>query len=153
MSECRFERDVIAGRWTDSLRAHVAQCADCEATMLVAPHMKELAAIDAREHPLPDPQVVWLKAQFLRRSMAVERASRPLKVFQMISYVAVAAAWTAVLAWKWAAIQALLHSFSPERFVQNAGQAASLSMTFFAMIFILSSVTIGLALHTMLAED
>lgn len=153
MNECRFERDVIAGRWTESLRAHVAQCADCEAAMLVSPHMKELASIDVREHPLPDPQVVWLKAKLLRNTFAMERASRPLKVFQAISYVVVAAAWTAVLAWKWTAIQALLHSFSPERFVQNAGQAASLSMTFFVMVFMLASVTIGLALHTMLAED
>ena len=153
MNECRFERDVIAGRWTDSLRAHVAQCADCEAAMLVSPHMKELASVDMREHRLPDPQVVWLKAQLLRTTFAMERASRPLKVFQAISYAVVAAAWTTVLAWKWAAIQALLHSFSPERFVQNAGQAASLSMTFFVMVFFLASITIGLALHTMLAED
>ncbi|HEX7192740.1 MAG TPA: hypothetical protein VF381_14325 [Thermoanaerobaculia bacterium] len=153
MSECRFERDVIAGRWTDSLRAHVAQCADCEAAMLVSPQMKELAAIDMREHPLPDPQVVWLKAQLLRNTMAVERASRPLKIFQVISYVAVAAGWTTVLAWKWSAIQALLHSLTPASFVQNASQAASLSMTFFVMVFVLSSITIGLALHTMLAED
>jgi len=153
MSECRFERDVIAGRWTDSLRAHIAQCADCEAAMLVAPHIAELAAVDMREHPLPDPQVVWLKAQLLRNTRAAERISRPLKIFQAISYVVVAAAWTAVLAWKWPAIQALLHSFSPERFVQNAAQAASLSMTFFVMVFVLSSITIGLALHTILAED
>lgn len=153
MNECRFERDVIAGRWTESLRAHVAHCADCEAAMLVSPHMKELASVDMREHPLPDPQVVWLKAQLLRNTSAMERASRPLKVFQAISYVVVAAAWTAVLAWKWPAIQALLHSFSPERFVQNAGQAASLTMTFFVMVFFLASITIGLALHTMIAED
>ncbi len=153
MSECRFERDVIAGRWTESLRGHVAQCADCEAAMLVAPHMKDLASVDMREHPLPDPQVVWLKAKLLRNTFAMERASRPLRVFQAISYVAVAAAWTTVLAWKWTAIQALLHSFSPERFVQNAGEAASLSMTFFVMVFILASLTIGLALHTMIAED
>ncbi|HEX3584304.1 MAG TPA: hypothetical protein VH087_21240 [Thermoanaerobaculia bacterium] len=153
MNECRFERDVIAGRWTESLRAHVAQCADCEAAMLVSPHMKELASVDMREHPLPDPQVVWLKAKLLRNTFAMERAARPLKVFQAISYVVVAAAWTAVLAWKWTALQALLHSFSLERFVQNAGEAASLSMTFFGMVFILASITIVLALHTMLAED
>lgn len=153
MSACRFEPDVIAGRWTDSLRAHVTQCADCEAAMLVAPQMKELASVDMREHPLPDPQVVWLKAQLLRNTVAAERASRPLKIFQMISYVVVAGGWTAVLAWKWAAIQAVLHSFTPSGFVVNAGQSASLSMTFFVMVFFLSSITIGVALHTILAED
>jgi hypothetical protein len=153
MSECRFERDVIAGRWTESLRAHVAQCADCEATMLVSPQMKELASVDMREHPLPDPQVVWLKAQLLRNTMTAERITRPLKIFQMISYVIVAGGWTAVLAWKWAAIQALLHSYTPTALVLNAGETSSLSMTFFAMVFILSSITIGVALHTILAED
>lgn len=153
MSECRFERDVIGGRWTESLRGHVAQCADCEATMLVAPQMKELASVDMREHPLPDPQVVWLKAQLLRNTMAAERASRPLKIFQMVAYVVVAGGWTAVAAWKWTAIQAILHSVTPASLVQNAGQAASLSVTFFAMVFVLSSITIGVALHTILAED
>ncbi|HEY2830585.1 MAG TPA: hypothetical protein VGJ88_10750 [Thermoanaerobaculia bacterium] len=153
MSECRFERDVIAGRWTDSLRAHVAQCADCEAAMLVSPQMKELASVDMREHPLPDPQVVWLKAQLLRNTMTAERATRPLKIFQMISYVIVAGGWTAVMAWKWTALQALVHSYTPTAFVQNAGQAAALSVNFFAMVFVLSSITIGVALHTILAED
>jgi hypothetical protein len=153
MSECRFERDVLAGRWTDSLRAHVAQCADCSAAASVAPFIGELAAVDMREHPLPDPQVVWLKAQLLRSSIGVERATRPLKVFQIFSYVVVAAGWTALLAWKWPALQALLHSFTPERFFQNATAAASLSMTFFVTVFVLASITIGLALHTMIAED
>jgi hypothetical protein len=153
MSACRFEQDVIAGRWTDSLRGHVAQCADCEATMLVAPQMKELASVDMREHPLPDPQVVWLKAQLLRNTVAAERGSRPLKIVQMISYVVVAGGWTAVLAWKWIAIQAVIHSMTPASLLQNAGQAASLSVTFFALVFVLSSITIGVALHTILAED
>jgi hypothetical protein len=153
MSECRFEPDVVAGRWTDTLRAHVAHCADCEAAMSVAPYMKELAAVDMREHPLPDPQVVWLKAQLLRNSIAIERAARPLRIFQIFSYVVVAAAWTSVLAWKWGAIEALLHSFTPASFFQNASEAASLSVTFFVMVFLLSSITIGLALHTILAED
>ena len=141
MSECRFDRDVVAGRWTDSLRAHVAQCADCEAAMNVASYVRELAAVDMREHPLPDPQVVWLKAQLLRGNMAVERASRPLKVFQVVSYVVVAALWTGVLAWKWPAIQALLHSFTPASFFQNAGPAASLSITFFVIVFVVSRFT------------
>jgi hypothetical protein len=153
MSECRFERDVLAGQWTDSLRAHVAQCSDCTATMAVAPYMTELAAVDMREHPLPDPQVVWLKAQLLRGSIAVERAGRPLKVFQAVSYVVVAALWTGVLAWKWVAIQAMMHSFTPFRLFQNAADASSLSVTFFVMVFGLASITIGLALHTILAED
>jgi hypothetical protein len=153
MSQCRYEPDVLAGRWNDSLRAHVAQCADCEAAMAVSPYMSELAAVDMREHPLPDPQVVWLKAQLLRSSIAVERAGRPLKFFQIFSYGVVAAGWAAVLAWKWTAIQALLHSFTPATFVHNADAAGSLTLTFFMTVLVLSSVTIGVALHTILAEE
>jgi hypothetical protein len=153
MNECRFERDVIADRWTDSLRAHVAQCSDCTAAMSVAPYMTDLAAVDMREHPLPDPQVVWLKAQLLRSSIAVERAARPLRIFQVVSYVIVAALWTGVLAWKWIAIEAMLHSFTPSRLFDNAADASSLSVTFFVMVLGLASITIGLALHTILAED
>jgi hypothetical protein len=157
MSECRFERDVLRAAdentWTDALRSHVRECADCNAAVDVAPWMATLAAEEVREHRLPDPQVVWLKAQLLRNTIMVDRASRPMRAAQLISYVVVAAGWSALMMSNWTSIERWLHSFTPASVFRNAAAGASLSMSFFVLVFVLASATIGLALHTIVAEE
>lgn len=157
MTACRYEQEVLRAadedRWTDALRAHVRDCADCAAALDVAPWMSKLAAEDLRERPLPDPQVVWLKAQLLRNTIMVDRAARPMKAFQLVSYVVVAAGWAALMMSNWTSIERWLHGFTPARVFENAASGASLSMSFFALVLLLSSATIGIALHTILAEE
>lgn len=160
MNDCAYESNVLeaaeSGRWTESLRAHVASCETCEAAASVAQWMADFAKQDDREHILPDPTVVWLKAQLLGQHAAVEQASRPMHLLQVAAYVVVAAGWAALLTWKWAAIEEWMLTFSPRYFVSGAavsGGASSLSLTFFAIVVALSSLTVMLALHTILAEE
>jgi len=158
MSEpCRYEREVLRAteedRWTDALRAHVAGCEDCSAAMSVAPWIDRFAKIETRDRPLPDPAVVWLKAHVLRGSVAVERVARPMRAFHYVAYFFVAAGWATLLTWKWSSLQQWLLTFSPAHALQNAANGANLSVTFFLAIFLLSSMTITLALHTILAEE
>ncbi|MCU1349331.1 MAG: hypothetical protein JWO56_2361 [Acidobacteria bacterium] len=160
MNDCAYEGNVIeaaeSGRWSESLRAHVASCESCEAAVAVAKWMDELSRADEREHILPDPTVVWLKAQLLRQQTAVDIASRPMHLLQIAAYVIVAGGWAALLTWKWTALEEWLLTFSPRHFVSGAtfgGGATSLSMTFFAVVIMLSSLTVMLALHTILAEE
>ena len=159
---CRLERDVreaaAENRWTDSLRQHADTCPDCAAAASVSPWMRALARTDEREHILPPASVVWVKAQLLRGMAAVDRVSRPLAMSQMIAYITVAAGWAALLTWKWNELSAWLDSLTPGGFVAatsgGASQAASsLTASFFLLILCLSSVTIMLALHTILAEE
>jgi len=154
---CRYERDVLQAteenRWTDALRDHVAGCDDCAAAMTVGPWMERFAAVDTRERPLPDPAVVWLKAKVMSSSVAVERVVRPMRAFHFVAYFLVAAGWAAVLTWKWVLLKQWLLSFSPSQAFSNVANGAQLSMTFFLLIFVLSSMTIVLALHTILAEE
>ena len=158
MSEaCRYERDVLRAmeedRWTDALRAHAADCEECAAAMSVAPWIDRFAKIETRERPLPDPAVVWLKAHVLRGTVAVERVARPMRAFHFVAYMLVAGGWAALLTWKWNALQQWLLSFSPTHALTNAVSGTQLSVTFFLTIFVLSSITIVLALHTILAEE
>ena len=158
MSEaCRYERDVLRAteedRWTDALRAHVGQCEECAAAMSVAPWIDRFAAIETREHPLPDPAVVYLKAQVLRGNVAVERAARPMRMFHFVAYFLVAAGWAGLLTWKWDALQQWLLSFSPAHALAGAANGPQLSVTFFLAVLVLSSMTIVLALHTIVAEE
>src|SRR5205807_3612025 len=67
IDSCPFEPNVIdaaaSGQWSESLRAHLASCADCAAAAEVAPWMVSIAKQDDREHILPDPAALCLTAK------------------------------------------------------------------------------------------
>lgn len=158
MSEgCRFEADVLRAaqddRWRDALRRHLAECDDCIAAASVAPWMTRFARISDREHILPDPQIVWLKAQLLQSSAEVARVSRPMNVLQLIAYLVVAGGWAALLTWKWDAVQKWVNGLTPTGMVENMATGQSLSMSFFALLIVLATMTVTLAMHTILAEE
>jgi hypothetical protein len=157
MSACRQEAGILRAasedRWTEELRAHLLECDDCVAAMSVAPWMSRFSRMSDREHILPDPAVVWLKAKLLQGSVDASRASRPLDVVQFIAYAVVAAGWAALLTWRWDAVRSWMSSFTPAGIVSTAARGSSLSVSFFAMVFILASFTVMLALHTILAEE
>jgi len=154
---CRFESEVLRAaeedRWTESLRRHLTECDDCVAAAAAAPWMTRFARTSEREHVLPDPSIVWLKAQLLRGTADVARVSRPMNIVQLIAYFVVGSGWAGVLTWKWAALEAWLRSFTPTGLVATAARASSLSVSFVAIVFLLASMTVMLALHTILAED
>jgi len=158
-TECPFEPNVMDAvtndAWTESLRTHVASCDDCAATAEVGPWMARLAGLDERPHTLPDPAVLWLKAKLLRSSAAVERASLPITRLQIAAYLIIAACWAALLTWKSSALQAWINHLSPGHMILGAtgAEARSLSLSVLFALIILASATVGLAMHTILAEE
>ena len=158
MSEgCRYEAGVLRAAqddaWSDALRRHLGECDECVATASVAPWMSRFARISDREHVLPDPQIVWLKAQLIQGPAEVARVSRPMNVLQLVAYLVVAGGWAALLTWKWDAVQAWVKGLTPAGMVQNMATGQSLSMSFFALLLVLATMTVTLALHTILAEE
>jgi hypothetical protein len=159
-TECPFEPNVLDAvsndAWTESLRAHVTSCDDCAAAAQVAPWMTRFSGLDEREHILPDPAVLWLKAKLLRSTVAVERASLPITRLQIASYLIIAACWAALLTWKSSALQAWINHLSPGHMILGAAGAetsASLSLSVLFAIVLLASATVGVAMHTILAEE
>lgn len=157
---CPFEANVTRAaredHWSEALREHVRGCADCAAAAEVAPWMHGFASMEDREHILPDPSIIWLKAQLLEGRIAAERVSRPVTQIQMVAYVIVAGCWAALLTWKWNALEQWFGSIMPSHFVLGGASyaaAPSLSASFFVTILVLASLTMALALHTILAED
>ena len=159
MTGCRFEPDVIraaaSGEWTSSLRGHLDVCADCATAAEVGPWMEEFARVDDREHILPDPAVLWLKAKLMQSNATIQRAALPITRLQMGAYLAVAACWAALLTWKWTAIQVWVSSLAPSHALASLSSqaAASLSVGLFAAVIALSSATVFVAMHTILAEE
>jgi hypothetical protein len=154
---CRFERDTIAaassGKWTESLRDHVKSCADCTATSSVAGWMDRLGRTDERQRKLPDPSVVWLKSQILRGSAVAERVSRPVTIVQVVAYLTVAAGWAGFLTWKWPVVNRWMSGFSAEHIAVHAASSGGVSIGVLVTLFLLSSITVVVGLHTILAED
>jgi len=154
---CRFESDTIAaaksGQWTDTLRAHVASCADCSATASVAAWMDRIGRTDERTHKLPDPSVVWLKSQLLRGTAAAERVSRPVTIAQVLAYFTVAAGWAGFLNWKWEIVQRWMVGVSAQHIAVNAASTSGVSLGMLATLFLLATITVVVALHTILAEE
>jgi len=157
MNACRREADVLRAvredRWSDALREHLSGCADCAAAASVAPWMTRFAQSGDRAPRLPDPSIVWLKAKLLQGTSDMSRVSRPTTIMQLASYLVVAGGWAAVLTWKWPAIEAWLKSLTPAALVTSPAASQSLSMSFFAAVFVLVSMTAMLALHTIMAEE
>lgn len=154
---CRYESEVLRAaahdRWTDELREHLRSCDECIATAAVAPWMSSFAKISDREHILPDPSVVWLKAKLMQGAADAGRVSRPLDVIQMVAYLVVAGGWAGLLTWRWNDLQAWFGGLTPAGMIQNAARAEALSLSFFAIVFLLGSFTVMLAMHTILAEE
>lgn len=150
---CRYEQDVLRGDWNESLRRHIDGCDECTATASVSAWMTSFANVEDRQHPLPDPTLMYLKAQLLQQTKTVERATRPMTIANIASYALIASGWAALVTWKWNAIQAWVASLSPRGIVFGVANEPSLSISFFATLILLASATMMLALHTILAEE
>lgn len=160
IDSCPFEPNVIdavaGGTWTESLRAHAASCPDCAAAAEVGPWMASFAKQDDREHILPDPSVLWLKARLLGSSAAVERAALPITRVQIAAYLVIAAGWATLVTWKWSALMAWVNALNPGRIAQGtaaAGSGQALSMTVLVTLVLLASATVMVAFHAILAEE
>ena len=154
VQEPLVRRAAVEDRWTDALRQHVASCQDCAAAAAAAPFMTQFARVDARERALPDPAVLWLKAQILRGSAVAERAARPLNIAQLGSYLVIAAGWAGLLTWKWKELQQFVLRFTPASLVNEAaGAPSSISATIVLAVLVLCSLTVMLGLHAILAEE
>ena len=152
--ETHVQRAAAENQWTDALRTHVTTCEDCAAAAAIAPFMYRFSRTNERQHRLPDASVVWLKAQLLRGNLIADRASRPLNVLQVAAYILVAGGWAALVTWKWAELQTWMLSFTPKSVVGGiAGTQTMVSAPLVLAIMVLASMTVMLALHTILAEE
>lgn len=157
--KCSFESDVRRasrqGRWSDELRDHLSGCEECAATATVSPWLTEFGALPDRQHILPAASIIWLKAQILQNQKSAERVARPLGMLQSAAYLIVAGCWAALLNWRWSALQQWITGLTPSRFVSAAatGSGASLSLSVVLMVLALASLTVMVAMHTILAEE
>jgi predicted anti-sigma-YlaC factor YlaD len=105
---------VAAGRKRETLvAAHLAGCPSCREQADAISWMRQLADAPEPSHPLPDPGVIWWKAQLLRRWQAERVASAPIERMHWVELVAGFASLVVFLAWQWRGLSTLVSRAIP----------------------------------------
>jgi hypothetical protein len=109
---CPHEEAVLEARktdqWEDPLKTHAASCAECREAVRIAGWMQTLAATAAERRPLPDADLLWIKARLFARQAAEDRAMQPLILGDMLARAIVGAFAAAWLALSWPGMQSYL---------------------------------------------
>ncbi|PYU19716.1 MAG: hypothetical protein DMG32_23860 [Acidobacteria bacterium] len=96
---------VRSGEWNGRLQAHLRDCAICRGVQEAARWMQALAeAPQPSAQPqddLPDPRILWLRAQLSQRQAAAERAQKVLQWVQVGCATAACVGLGIWLAWSW----------------------------------------------------
>jgi predicted anti-sigma-YlaC factor YlaD len=129
---CSEEPDILAaaadGRpLAAPLAAHLASCPSCREQVDAVTFLRGLAAAPVGSHPLPDPAVIWWKAQLLRRWQAERAASAPIERMRWIELAAGFASLAVFLVWQWQGLVNLVARAIPAGFaaVSSAPQPLS----------------------------
>ncbi len=103
--EGAIARAVRAGEWNETLEAHLRECAICRGVQEAARWMQALAPaarLSAQsQDDLPDPRILWLRAQLSERQAAAERAQKVLQWVEVACVMAACAGLSIWLAWNW----------------------------------------------------
>jgi hypothetical protein len=156
VNECAFEMEIVhAARGRDLedwMATHLASCPFCADAVAVDRMLHRISEHAAAEAAIPEPSLLWLKAQFLQRRVAGEEALRPLALLQRARLFGVAAGWGALLIFEWPAVSGLLSK-------DGSGMLSALvsgggpSMTTIAIAGALLCATAVVAVQSVLAED
>ena len=163
-SNCPHEQAVShaarTGQWSGPLTAHVEQCADCRQATQAVSWMKRLAETSRRERPLPDPDLLWLKAKLFGEQAAADRATRPLVLTEGLAQGAVAVFAALWLAWNWPKIQTHLTglwtrpaeiSWLSETMIEASAQPLHLALASVAVAAV--CLVVVFALHPILTGE
>ena len=99
--ESAIARAVRTGEWNEALRAHLRDCATCRGVQEAARWMRALAPqLSAQsQNDLPDPQILWLRAQLSEKQAAADRAQKALQWVEIACITAACAGLSIWLVW------------------------------------------------------
>jgi hypothetical protein len=90
---CETEKEIIhalrCGALAPELKRHAAACVICSDTLAVS---EFLQANGTLAPVLPDPDFIWWRGQLASNQMAVERATRSIRMVRRISYLSISVA-------------------------------------------------------------
>lgn len=160
--ECAYEEaamQIDAAAQTDELQTHIAACDICTDAVRVMQFMRGLGAANepAMAAALPQAAHLWWKAQMLEQQSAEERATLPILIVQVASYLVITLGFIGALLWKLPQLQARLASLPQLAWLQQgralSPASTSLSAQLATLLFILLCLAVVWTFRAVLAED
>jgi hypothetical protein len=99
--ESAVARAVRSGERSESLEGHLRECAVCRGVQQTARWMQALSPSAQPQNDLPDPQILWLRAQLSQRQAAAEQAQKVLQWVEIACVTAACVGLSIWLAWSW----------------------------------------------------
>lgn len=155
---CAWEEKIAAanrsGHWSDELLAHIADCRRCEEVALVSGYLCESSAAAGADIALPNPGLIWSKAQVAANAAAIERALRPIVWARRFAFGVGAAAIIVAIVLAWSRIGDFFSSFV-ESWRTHSSPSAGQSSVLLALMaaFLLILVPVIFSLYTAWSED
>jgi hypothetical protein len=116
---------VRSGRWSPELRAHRDGCLSCaELTLVVAALAADADELVADSRPLPDPGLIWFRAQLASREHKLDRATRGIVWVQRAAVAAVVAVAAALAPEIWSFVGGVVSGLDIEGPAQGLPRAA-----------------------------
>ncbi|MDD5544937.1 MAG: hypothetical protein PHX83_17355 [Acidobacteriia bacterium] len=158
MNLCPQEERVLqacsTGEWPEPLRTHAATCPECAEMVRTYQWMQEQAYQDI-PHNLPDPGMIWWKAQLMQREILEQKAIRPVQTFQRASVVVTLLAVFLIGLWRWPHLEKWLGAWTPG-LERSWWTLTNLSPVFTTLMLIsvgLIAVSVVLTFFAVLSED
>jgi predicted anti-sigma-YlaC factor YlaD len=150
---------AAAGHETDSAVAdHLAACPTCREAVEAVCWMRRMSETIAEPHALPNPDLIWWKAQLLRRWEADRRASAPIERMHKAELFAGLASLVGFVVWQWSGLTRTLSSLSLAGLATSSPQttAGGASGDASSLVFLFGSLFLGAmilaAVHRMLTD-
>jgi predicted anti-sigma-YlaC factor YlaD len=152
---CTTQPDILTataeGReLSASLAAHLASCPSCREQAEAVAFVRGLAGTEDVRHQLPDPAVIWWKAQLTRRWQAERAAAAPIERMRWIELAAGFLSLAVFLAWQWRSLVNLVSRAIPAGVEAAAAAPQAISPTALVLISLgtmsLGAMVLG-ALH------
>ena len=110
-----------------SLETHLASCPSCREQVDAVTFLRGLAETPDTTHPLPDPAVLWWKAQLLRRWQAERAAAAPIERMRWVELASGLASLAAFLVWQWRSLVGLIANAIPAGIAAASAAPESIS--------------------------
>jgi predicted anti-sigma-YlaC factor YlaD len=145
---CEHEPDTLAAaargeEGTGTAKAHLASCASCREAVAAVAWMRQMADASGETHPLPDPAVIWWKAQLLRRWESERRATAPLERMHWVEVAAGVASLGVFLVWQWSGLVTLAARLSPASLAAISSSASTVANPLVVMLILGGTVALG----------
>jgi hypothetical protein len=134
--------------------AHVSSCATCQEAVSVSRWMASIAVTTGETRPLPNAELLWWKAQMLRRWEGERRVAAPIERMQRVELGAAAIGAVALLIWQWGAIGRAFSAFTPDHLAtisKSAGTSPALPALLLGVVLFGGLVLAGV--HRLISES